>query len=143
MKNNFKSLEEFSVVLTNCRNALLGTTFGQASLHNAETIDKIARKMPLYMQDRWLRTVDDVMNRQNRAVKFDDLVDYVKKEARIMSNPLFGKTAIGNTEKRSFRNSSGITRKINVHRVGMEEKIEEKGEEVKKSLDKKTHEKSI
>ena len=48
-------------------------------------------------------------------------------------NPLFGKTAIGNTVKGSFRSSGRRTRKINVHRVG----IEEKGEEAKKSPERK------
>lgn len=47
------------------------------------------------MQDRWRRLVDDISENEFRGASFRDLVDLVNKEARILSNPLYGKQVMG------------------------------------------------
>ena len=57
------------------------------------------------MQDRWRRVVDTIEEREFRVACFNDLVDYVNKEARILSNPLYGKHIMGpkpNDKSRKF-----------------------------------------
>ena len=43
------------------------------------------------MRERWRRTANDIMERQIRPVYFSDLVAFVDREARILTNPVFGK----------------------------------------------------
>ena len=47
--------------------------------------------MPSQLQDRWRRKVESITENQQRSVKFVDLVEYMEDEARIMTNPLFGR----------------------------------------------------
>ena len=48
-------------------------------------------KIPYSMRERWRRLADDIMDRQLRPVQFSDFVAFVDREARILTNPVFGK----------------------------------------------------
>ena len=43
------------------------------------------------MRERWRRLADDIMDRQLRPVQFSDFVAFVDREARLPTNPVFGK----------------------------------------------------
>ena len=122
-RNNFEALDEFSLVLSTCNNALLGTSFSHASLHNAETIAKIVAKLPFYMQDKWLRLADDIMNRQGREVKFEDLVDYVSLEARILNNPLFRRNVNLKDKRKQVKDTHIERLNVNIEDVNENKKI--------------------
>ena len=46
------------------------------------------------MRERWRRLVDDIMELQKRPVKFNDVITFVDREARIATNPVFGKISV-------------------------------------------------
>ena len=90
-KDDVKGLDEFAVMLTSCRNAVSRVPYGVSELQNPKTMRKIISKLPVHLQDRWRRVVDDIQRKGNRTVSFDDLVAYITDEARIVNDPLFGR----------------------------------------------------
>ena len=42
------------------------------------------------MRERWRRVVDDIMQLYERPGKFDDLVSFIDRDARIATTPVFG-----------------------------------------------------
>ena len=111
-RDDVEGLDEFSVMLASCRNAVSCVPHGASELQNPETMRKILNKLPFNVQDRWRREADDIMTRKGREVTFNDLVNYIEREARVMKNPLFGKHLFSNREKdktpRAKNNSANI-----------------------------------
>ena len=54
-------------------------------------IQRLVLKIPYSMRERWRRLADDIMDRQLRPVQFSDFVAFVDREARLPTNPVFGK----------------------------------------------------
>ena len=84
-----RRLDEFSVVLTNARNALRSLPPEHREFDNFKTLNQISAKLPHRIQERWRRRVDTMLEDENKVAKFDDLVGLVEREARILNNPLF------------------------------------------------------
>ena len=61
------------------------------------------------MRERWRRTANDIMERQIRPVYFSDLVAFVDREARILTNPVFGKISDTVRSAPGQRSSGGKT----------------------------------
>ena len=62
------------------------------------------------MRCRWRRQVDDIMQMKERTVIFSDLVEFVEKEARIATHPVFGNvldTSKTNVQTKSRPSRSG------------------------------------
>ena len=89
--DDVSSLDEFSIMLTNCKNAVTRVKFGMNELENPKTMRKILEKLPYYMQERWRRVVHKITESKLRSVNFNDIVEFIDEEARIQSNPLFGR----------------------------------------------------
>ena len=84
-------LDEFSIMLTNCKNAVTRVKFGLNELENPKTMRRILEKLPYYMQERWRRHVYKITETESRSVNFNDIVVFIDEEARVQSNPLFGR----------------------------------------------------
>ena len=84
------ALNRFSVFLTSCKNALAGSRY-VSKFDQPGNIQKLVFKLPYNLRERWRRTADDVMELQARSVEFSDLVAFVDREVRIITNPVFGK----------------------------------------------------
>ncbi|XP_044166815.1 uncharacterized protein LOC122950873 [Acropora millepora] len=63
------------------------------------------------MRERWRRVVDDIMELQGRPVKFDDLVSFIDREARIATNPVFGQIT-ESSKTVEARSSRGAVQKL-------------------------------
>ena len=63
------------------------------------------------MRERWRRVVDDIMELQGRPVKFDDLVSFIDREARIATNPVFGQIS-ESSKMVEARSSKGTVQKL-------------------------------
>ena len=83
------ALSRFSVYLASCKNAMKGSQYS-SKFDQPDNIQKLIFKLPYSMRERWRRVVDDIMELQGRPVKFDDLVSFIDREARIATNPVFG-----------------------------------------------------
>ena len=98
------------------------------------------KKLPLYIQDRWRRLADDVSEQRNRMVVFKDLVDFVEREARIITNPLFGRHLFTVREQPDRRQRGGPAKQYTLAaRVGQSESASRPGHclwcEARHSLD--------
>jgi len=83
------ALSRFSVYLASCKNAMKGSQYS-SKFDQPDNIQKLILKLPYSMRERWRHVVDDIMELQGRPVKFDDLVSFIDREARIATNPVFG-----------------------------------------------------
>ena len=84
---NCEDLDKFALLLLSCKNAL-----GDACsfMSDPRTLRNITVKLPISLLNRWRRRVDDLEECQGRSVVFEDLVEFVVKEARIATNAAFG-----------------------------------------------------
>lgn len=83
-------LNRFSLFLMRCKNAMEGSGH-LTKLEQPDTIRKLVLKLPFNMRVRWRRLVDDVMETEARAPMFADFANFVDHEARIATNPVFGR----------------------------------------------------
>ena len=83
------ALSRFSVYLASCKNAMKGSPYS-SKFDQLDNIQRLIFKLPYSMRERWHRVVDDIMELQGRPVKFDNLVSFIDREARIATNPVFG-----------------------------------------------------
>ena len=56
---------------------------------NPENINKIVQKLPFTLRSRWRRHVNKITEVKRRVVTFADLAQFVEKEARIATHPVF------------------------------------------------------
>jgi len=88
--NDAQALHRFSVFLTSCSNAMQGNRYLDKFEH-LDNIKKLIMKLHYNMRDRWRRVVYDIMEACDEPVVFSSLVDFVDREARIATSPIFGK----------------------------------------------------
>ena len=88
--DDIESLETFAIHLRGTMNALASLPSGAGSV-DVKTIRLLLEKLPLFMRDKWRVKVDDIEQTGNRPAKFDDFVQFIEREARIASNPSYGR----------------------------------------------------
>ena len=103
-----KALHKFAIFLVCCKNLMKGN----GHLNKFDSVNfmqQVVLKLPFSMRCRWRRQVDDIMQIQQRTVIFSDLAQFVDKEARIATHPVFGnvsgssKTNIESVKPRASR----------------------------------------
>ena len=104
------ALSRFSVYLASCKNAMKGSQYS-SKFDQPDNIQKLIFKLPYNMRERWRRVVDDIMELQGRPVKFDDLVSFIDREARIATNPVFGQIT-ESSKILEARSSRGAVQKL-------------------------------
>ena len=104
------SLDRFSIFLMRCQNAMECSKY-LTKLEQPDTIQKLVMKLPFNLRKTWRRSVDHIMETERRPVTFSDLTeDNVDNEARVASNPVFGKItedAKPRNERKDKQNRSG------------------------------------
>ena len=88
--DDIESLETFAIHLRGTMNALASLPNGAGSV-DVKTIRLLLEKLPLFMRDKWRVKVDDIEQAGNRPAEFDDFVHFIEREARIASNPSYGR----------------------------------------------------
>ena len=83
------ALSKFAIFLSSCKNALSSSLYA-SKFDQPGNLQNLVFKLPFSMRERWRRSANDIMELQSRPVKFDDLVPFVDREARIATNPAFG-----------------------------------------------------
>ncbi|KAK3886574.1 hypothetical protein Pcinc_009223 [Petrolisthes cinctipes] len=89
--DDIDGLDQFSVMLISCKNAMTAASLGAREIEHPKTMRAILEKLPFPMQDRWRRKADGIVEEKYRHVTFTDLVNFIEREARIVSNPFFGR----------------------------------------------------
>ena len=102
------ALNRCSVFLASCKNALAGSQY-ISKFDQPANIQKLVLKIPYSMREKWRRLADDIMDRQLRPVQFSAFVAFVDREARILTNPVFGKISDTVRSSPDQRSSGGKT----------------------------------
>ena len=84
------ALSRFSVYLASCKNAMMGSQYS-SKFDQPDNIQQLILKLLYSTRERWRRVADHIMELQGRPIKFNDLVSFVDHEARIATNPVFGR----------------------------------------------------
>ena len=87
------ALNRFLVFLVSYKNALAGSEY-ISNFDHPGNIQKLVLKLPYNMREKWRRLADDIMDRQSRSVQRSYFVAFVDREARIITNSVFGKISI-------------------------------------------------
>lgn len=81
-----EALDRFAILLASCKNALEGSHL----MDDPRTLRSITMKLPQHLIYRWRQKADDIQETQQRRTRFEDLVGFISKEARVASNAEFG-----------------------------------------------------
>ena len=84
------SLEKFSFVLMECDNAAAHDD----SLQALGNMRAVVAKLPVQLQNRWVRNCHSSMKVSGLKPRFSDLVEFVSREASLSKNALFGREAL-------------------------------------------------
>ena len=86
-----EGLDRFSLTLTSCNNIMSGISPGARETDHPKTMRKIIEKLPYQLQDKWRHLADKIHEEEHRRAKFGDIVDFVEREVRVQTNPMFGR----------------------------------------------------
>ncbi|KAL7838309.1 hypothetical protein AOLI_G00267130 [Acnodon oligacanthus] len=100
-------LQSFDLYLTGCRNAMADVAYME-ELDSSVNMRSIISKLPNKLRERWRAIACGILDKQQRRVKFSNLVDFVNRQAREASHPVFGSIMEGprNQAKRYTRETS-------------------------------------
>ena len=84
-----EALQKFSVLLTSCRNTLKGTEY-LSKIDNPDSLRGIVYRLPYNAWTTWCFTADNISEKEDRQVTLDDIANFVKREARSATHPVFG-----------------------------------------------------
>ena len=106
------SLILYGSLSISCKNAMKGSQYS-SKFDQPDNIQQLILKLPYSMRERWRRVADDIMELEGRPIKFDDLVSFIDREARIATNPVFGRITESSkmVEARSGKGTMASTQK--------------------------------
>ena len=106
--DDIEGLETFAIHLRGSMNALASLPNGSGSI-DVKTIRILLEKVPLFMRDKWRVKVDDIEHTDHRQAHFKDFVQFIEREARIASNPSYGRhLTTPNVMKHAFREKKDV-----------------------------------
>ena len=112
-RDDVEALDEYSIMLLTCKNAISGIPYGKAELDNPKTMRRIIAKLPFRLQETWRHLADSIFVEKDRSVVFDDVVSFVVKQARVLKNPLFGRHLFLKDDLSVSKNSKANSRVLN------------------------------
>lgn len=84
-----RALQDLSFFLRGCCNAMEDVQY----LHELDlpsNMLSIIRKLPYKLRDRWRNQVCELQERNNQRVKFKDIADFIEKQVKVLTDPVFG-----------------------------------------------------
>ena len=96
------SLQSFSVLLTSCSNTLKNIGY-MSKIENPDSLRSVISRLPYDLRKRWRARVDRITQHREGEIVFQDIVNFVEEEARMVSHPVFGDMC---TPKEEIRRSS-------------------------------------
>ena len=95
--NDTKSLEQFGTFLTRCKSAIGSLSYLNV-LNHPHNIQCLVTKLPYFLQDRWRRDANRLRERDRKIPGFAEFADFVNVEARVQSDPVFSREALGRVQ---------------------------------------------
>ncbi len=84
-----KALSAFSLFLLSCRNTVEDVEF-MDEMDNPTNMRVVASKLPYKLIEKWRSYAYEIQEQRRTRAKFTDLVNFVNKQAKVATDPLFG-----------------------------------------------------
>lgn len=84
-----RALQAYSLFLRGCCNAMEEVEY-LYELDMPANMLTIIKKLPYKHRDRWRTVACELQERRGRRAKFTDIVDFIERQVKIASDPLFG-----------------------------------------------------
>ena len=91
--NDVKGIDRFSIFLIECQNAVQSMDAVKV-LDYSENMKQLVAKLPYHLHDRWRNHVYRTKE-LGEAVLFKHLVEFVRREAKIANDPVYGRESLG------------------------------------------------
>nr|XP_034339443.1 uncharacterized protein LOC105341007 [Crassostrea gigas] len=89
--DNSKALDSYAIFLTECQFAVNNVNSARV-LEYSENMKLLIRKLPFYLQEKWRNVVYELKDRK-QAVTFQNLVNFVRKEAKKANDPIYSSSS--------------------------------------------------
>ncbi|KAI2661726.1 G2 and S phase-expressed protein 1 [Labeo rohita] len=99
-----KSLSTFSLFLVTCRNVMEDIEY-MDELDNPTNMRIIISKLPYKLRERWRAHAYEYEEHSRKRAKFIQLVEFVDRQAKVISNPLFGDLDVLASDKKHSNKS--------------------------------------
>ncbi len=111
-----QSLRDYADDLRACQKALqaLGSL---NELNTQGNLCKLTKKLPFYLQQRWLGSVVRIEDKEDRMVTLQDLVEFVEQAAREADHPTFGQLNRKDKDQRQQERKPSSPRKSSIFNV--------------------------
>ena len=84
-----KALRVYSLFLRGCCNAM-GEVHSLCELNTPTNMITVIRRLPYKLRDKWRTVSCDVQERHHRRAMFVDIVTFMERQVKIMTDPVFG-----------------------------------------------------
>jgi hypothetical protein len=101
-------LKHLSFFLVKCLHAMSSMSH-MLVLNHAPNMQAVILKLPAYLQNKWREKVAR-FRREDRAALFADLVNFIQQASEAANDPIYSKTALGDSENRQRSSSGASTR---------------------------------
>lgn len=96
-----KTLDQFAIFLRECQYAVENIDTGRV-LEYSENLKLLVKKLPFYLHDKWRSCVYELKEKK-QAVKFHHLADFVRKEAKKATDPIYGREIMSSSANKRFQ----------------------------------------
>lgn len=84
-----EALQAFSLFLRGCCTAMEHLTYME-EMNVASNMKTILLKLPYRLRDKWRSRACQLQEQRGHRARFSDLVDFIERQVKILSDPLFG-----------------------------------------------------
>ena len=96
-----KMLQEYALYLRGCCNVMQDLQYLE-ELNILSNLRQIASKLPYKLRERWRTTAYETQQKTGRRIRFQHLVEFVEKNAKMHLDPLFGDVQEQRTTRKSI-----------------------------------------
>lgn len=87
--DDVKILQDYSLFLRGCCNMMNDVQY-MYELDMPANMIAIIKKLPYRLRDRWRTVACELQERHQERATFSDIVDFIEKQVRILTDPVFG-----------------------------------------------------
>lgn len=84
-----KALKAYGLFLRECSNAMDDLQYLE-ELNMPANIKSLSQKLPYKLRDKWRAKACEILEKTGRRARFSDIVEYIERQVRITSDPVFG-----------------------------------------------------
>lgn len=82
-------LQDYTLFLRGCCNAMEDLHY-LSDMDTPSNMLSIIKKLPYNLRDRWRNHACDLQECHNRRAKFTDIANFIERQVKILSDPVFG-----------------------------------------------------